>query len=196
VELLSKAVLQFRRMFKTGALDVDPFIYVTLPSLTMSISRGRFMPNATIVANDQYKKVSLVCREWLIHLNDKNLFTEYPLVIDTSKYMNSNTIAAELLDDLEPADEYIAFDNDDDDATSTAVPSDTTSVISGNTLSSSASSSTDARPSLTSSSSSSNNTPPPPRNYYNRPKTTFVPDAVNRREKYKGILWLLFSWMR
>ena len=95
--------------------------------------------------------------------------------------MNTNTIAAELVDDLEPVDEYIAFDHDDD-TSSTVVPSDTISVISGNTLSSS-SSSTDARPSLTSSSSSSNNTPPLPRNYYNRPKTTFVPDARNRKQK-------------
>ena len=57
VELLGKAVLQFRRLFKAG-LDVDPFRYVTLPSLTMSIYRAKFMPRATIVANDQNKKVS------------------------------------------------------------------------------------------------------------------------------------------
>ena len=55
VELLSKAVLQFRRMFKSG-LDVDPFRYVTLPSLTMSIYRTKFMPNATSVANEQKLK--------------------------------------------------------------------------------------------------------------------------------------------
>ena len=75
VELLSKSVLKFRQMFKHG-LDVDPFRYVTLPSLTMSIYRYKFIPNETIVANEQNKKVLFLCKEWLIHLNDKNLLTE------------------------------------------------------------------------------------------------------------------------
>jgi len=55
VELLSKSVLKFRRMFKID-LDVDPFRYVTLASLTMSIYRGKFIPDNTIVANEQNKK--------------------------------------------------------------------------------------------------------------------------------------------
>ena len=36
VELLSKAVLKFRKLF-LESLDVDPFRYVTLASLCMSI---------------------------------------------------------------------------------------------------------------------------------------------------------------
>ena len=39
VELLSKAVLAFRIMFK-DRLDIDPFRYVTLASLCMAIFRG------------------------------------------------------------------------------------------------------------------------------------------------------------
>ena len=136
------------------------------------------MPSQAIVANGQHKKVSLLCKEWLIHLNDKHLLPEYPLVIDTSKYMTSNTDA----DDIdEPVDDNIAFDHDDD-SSSTAVPSDTISVISGNTSSSSAaSSSSDVPPSIPSSSSSSNHTPPPPKKYFNRPKTVFVIDAINQK---------------
>ena len=143
-------------MFKTG-LDVDPFRYVTLPSLTMGIYRGHFLPSETIVANEQNKKMSLLCKEWLIHLNDKHLLTEYPLVIDTSKYMTPNTPGNDIDDDV---DDNIAFDSEDD-CSSTEVPSDTLSVISQTTLQSSeASSSTDIPPSIAS--SSSNDIPPPP----------------------------------
>ena len=42
VELLSKAVLSFRKMFK-DKLDIDPFRYVTLSSLRMAIFRGCFV---------------------------------------------------------------------------------------------------------------------------------------------------------
>ena len=57
VELLSKAVLSFRKMFK-DKLDIDPFRYVTLASLCMAIFRGCFLPDKSIVANEQNKKVS------------------------------------------------------------------------------------------------------------------------------------------
>ena len=40
VTLISKAVLEFRKMFIK--FDVDPFRYVTLPSLCMAIYRGNF----------------------------------------------------------------------------------------------------------------------------------------------------------
>ena len=54
VTLLSKAVLESRKMFIK--FDVDPFRYVTLPSLCMAIYRGMFLPDATIVANEQNQK--------------------------------------------------------------------------------------------------------------------------------------------
>ena len=73
----------------------------------------------------------------------------------------------------------------DDDTLSIGVPSDTSSVVSGNTLfSSTASSSTDPPPSLAG--SSVNHIPPPPtppKNYYNRPETVLVPDAINKKKK-------------
>ena len=50
VELLSKAVLSLRKMFK-NKLDIDPFRYVTLPSLCMAIFRGCFLLDKPIVAN-------------------------------------------------------------------------------------------------------------------------------------------------
>ena len=109
-------------MFKQD-LDVDPFRYVTLPSLCMSVYRGKFLPDETIVANEQNNQVSLLCKEWLIHLNDKNMLTEFPLVIDTSNYMNDTP------------DIDIEGVNSDDETVSTCcptndVPSDTASVIS------------------------------------------------------------------
>ncbi len=78
VELLGKAVLEFRKIFKTGC-DVDPFRYVTLASLCMDIYIGNFIPEKTIVGNSSDKIDSVVCREWLTHLNDENIIREVPL---------------------------------------------------------------------------------------------------------------------
>ena len=83
VELLSKAVLSFRKMFK-DKLDIDPFRYVTLASLCMAIFRGCFLPDKSIVANEQNKPVSKVCKEWLLHLQDEKLIPEVPILIDKS----------------------------------------------------------------------------------------------------------------
>ena len=84
VELLSKAVLKYRKMFK-DKLDIDPFRYVTIASLTMAIYRGCFLPDKSIVANEQNKNISIVCKEWLLNLDDKNLIPEVPVFIDKSK---------------------------------------------------------------------------------------------------------------
>ena len=66
-------------------MDVDPFRYVTLASLCMSIYIGNFIPEKTIVGNSSDKKDSLVCREWLTHLDDENIVREVPIMIDNSK---------------------------------------------------------------------------------------------------------------
>ena len=42
VELLSKTILKCRKMFKEN-LDTDPFRYITLAVLTMSIYTNKFM---------------------------------------------------------------------------------------------------------------------------------------------------------
>ena len=73
-----------RRMFK-DKLDIDPFRYVTLASLCMAIFRGCFLPDKSIVANEQNKPVSKVCKEWLLHLQDEKLIPEVPILIDKSK---------------------------------------------------------------------------------------------------------------
>ena len=70
VVLLSKAVLKFRKLF-LETVDTDPFRYVTLASLCMSIFRNRFMPANTIVSHATDKTVSRVSKEWLYYLNDK-----------------------------------------------------------------------------------------------------------------------------
>ena len=90
VELLSKSVLKFRKMFK-DKLDIDPFRYVTLASLCMAIFRGCFLPDKSIVANEQNKPISKTCMEWLLHIDEPNLIPEVPIKIDratldTDKY--------------------------------------------------------------------------------------------------------------
>ena len=85
VELLSKAILSFRRMMKQK-LDIDTFRYVTLASLCMAIFRGCFLPAKSIVSNDQNKPISKVCKEWLLYLNDDKRIPEVPLKIDKNKY--------------------------------------------------------------------------------------------------------------
>ena len=83
VEVLSKAVLSFRKMFK-DKLDIDPFRYVTLASLCMAIFRGCFLPEKCMIANEQNKKSSRVCKEWLLHLADPLLIPEVPILVKPS----------------------------------------------------------------------------------------------------------------
>ena len=52
--------------------------------LCMAIFRGCFLPDKSIVANEQNKPVSKVCKEWLTYLNDDKLIPEVPIVIDKS----------------------------------------------------------------------------------------------------------------
>ena len=61
-------------------LNIDPFRYTTLASLCMAIYTNRFLPEKTIVGNGANKPTSKVCSEWLIHLDDKDLLHEIPLV--------------------------------------------------------------------------------------------------------------------
>ena len=80
VELLSKTILKFRKMYK-DKLDTDPFRYTTLASLCMSIYLNKFLPEKTIVGNNHQKQDSIVCREWLSHLNNKNISREIPIYV-------------------------------------------------------------------------------------------------------------------
>jgi len=80
VELLSKTVLKFRKMF-IDKLDTDPFRYTTLASLCMNIYMNKFMPEKTIVGNGSEKQDSIVCREWLSYSNNDNICREVPITI-------------------------------------------------------------------------------------------------------------------
>ena len=94
VELLSKTVLKFRKMF-IDELDTDPFRYTTLASLCMSIYTNKFMPDRTIVGNNTVKQDSLVCREWLNYLNNNNIIPEVPISI---KYFDNENIHKNKID--------------------------------------------------------------------------------------------------
>jgi hypothetical protein len=83
VELLSKAIVEFRKMRKDN-LDTDPFRYTTLASLYMNIYINEFIPEKTIVGNSTKKKDSIVCREWLTYLNDENIKREVPVSVETA----------------------------------------------------------------------------------------------------------------
>ena len=86
VEVLSKAVLKFRKMFM-DKLDVDPFRYVTLASLCMSIYLNKFLPEKAIVGNSNDKD-SVVGREWLIYLNNPDIIPEAPITAVMSEITN------------------------------------------------------------------------------------------------------------
>ena len=58
VELLSKTILKFRKMF-IDISDTDPFRYTTLASLCMGIYLNKFLPEKTIVGNNTEKKIVL-----------------------------------------------------------------------------------------------------------------------------------------
>ena len=93
-ELLSKAVLKFRHLFKKN-LDIDPFRYVTLASLCMSNYINNFMPNNSIVGNSCEKRDSLICREWLASLDNENIKKEFPIRIKkeiSDTVLNKNKI--------------------------------------------------------------------------------------------------------
>jgi hypothetical protein len=87
VELLSKTVLKFRKMF-IDKLDTDPFRYTTLASLCMGIYMNKFIPEKTIVGNNTEKQDSIVCREWLCYFNNNNICREVP--ISVKYYENCN----------------------------------------------------------------------------------------------------------
>ena len=93
VVLLAKAVLKFRKLF-LETVDTDPFKYITLASLCMSIFRNKFMPENTIVSHATDKTVSTVCKEWLSYLNDKNLIPEYPIFINNGVEKRRFTVDA------------------------------------------------------------------------------------------------------
>ncbi len=110
VEILARAVLSFRQLFY-GKLNVDPFKYVTLPSLCMQLYKSKFMPDKTIASNDANKPISKVSREWFIYLNDKCIKRERVLKIDISKLPAFNRHAGKVLrvlrgENVEPDDEY------------------------------------------------------------------------------------------
>ena len=87
VVLLSKTILKFRKMFKDN-LDTDPFRYTTLASLCMSIYLNKFLPEQTTVGNNTDKQDSIVCREWLNHLNNNNICREVPIVVEKIEACN------------------------------------------------------------------------------------------------------------
>jgi hypothetical protein len=72
VDVLAKAVLKFRKNFK-DSLDIDPFRYITLSSLFMSIFKGEFMPAQTITSNNIPKRDNAIAREWLTHIEKDHL---------------------------------------------------------------------------------------------------------------------------
>ena len=77
---------------------MDPFRYVTLASLCISIFIGNFVLEKTIVGNSSDKKDSWVCREWLTHLNDDNSLREIPLTMEnaTECDFNKNKVGTKL----------------------------------------------------------------------------------------------------
>lgn len=81
VELLAKAILTYRHIFKTTK-DLDPWRYVTLPSMCKDMFLNKYLPKDTIVGNGGSKPISQVCREWLIHIEAQDIIPEVPLTVN------------------------------------------------------------------------------------------------------------------
>ena len=88
VELLAKAVLKFRKMFKESH-DVDPFRSVTFPSLVSQICKNKFLPEKTIVANATEKNISTISREWFIHQKNEDIKIEHLLYVKNEGFESS-----------------------------------------------------------------------------------------------------------
>lgn len=89
VEVLSKAVLAFRTIFKDGS-DVGPFRYTTLGPLFINSFRSKYMPEKMRVSNANNKADSRVCRECFLHV-DQDINGgeyEYEIWID-NKYIDT-----------------------------------------------------------------------------------------------------------
>ena len=85
VELLSKAVLEFRKLCR-GLVDVDPWRYTTLASLCMDIYRCRYMPENSIVGNSGCdRQVSRVSKEGLLHTGNNEFIPECPITVNLKK---------------------------------------------------------------------------------------------------------------
>ena len=84
VEVLSRSVLAFRKDFYDN-LNIDPFRYITLPSLCMNIFKSRFLPYKSLVANDANKPINKLASEWFINLNNPYIQREKTLFINQSE---------------------------------------------------------------------------------------------------------------
>ena len=67
VEVLSQAILKFRGIFMTHR-TLDPWRYISLPSMCKDMFINNYMPANKIVGNASNKPISQVCREWLLHM--------------------------------------------------------------------------------------------------------------------------------
>ena len=63
-------------------LNIDPYRYITLPSLCLNIYKERCLHDKSTVATDAHKQISKVFREWFINLNDSTMHREKPLFIE------------------------------------------------------------------------------------------------------------------
>jgi hypothetical protein len=88
VELLSKAILKFREdvhgQLGRGSLQIRHPCQLT----ACLIYSNKFMPERTIVGNSN-TKTSIACKEWLLHLNDKNIVPEVPICVDKRRFSKS-----------------------------------------------------------------------------------------------------------
>ena len=92
VEVLSKMVLKFRKLFK-DQFDIDPFRYATIGSLCVNLYRAKFMPARTMVSNENSKNDSKVCKEWLHYLRlfnpESSVKIEHPIWIERNPLKDS-----------------------------------------------------------------------------------------------------------
>ncbi len=87
VLLLIKSVLAFRKII-LEKLDIDPFKYITLASLSMDCYINKFLPERTIVGCSN-RKQSFESIEWLNYLNNKNIIPEVPVTVKNKQFASN-----------------------------------------------------------------------------------------------------------
>ena len=68
-------------LFQTSK-DLDPWRYVTLPSMCKDMFLNKYLPEHTIVGNGGNKPISQVCKEWLIHIEAQDVVPDVPLTVN------------------------------------------------------------------------------------------------------------------
>ena len=83
---------------KNRVVNVDPWRYTTLSSLSMAIYLNCFLPDKAIAARDSNKPISKTSREWFIYMDEQNKNNNIDININREKMIDySANISTDLV---------------------------------------------------------------------------------------------------